>query len=194
MLENPRIVVKSGEEARIFSGTEVPYLKGEEVQFKKVGIDIVASPIEVASGVDIKLTATLSAPSADIRGAIDTHTVSTTAICPFGQSVILGNIIRNGDVKMKNRVPRGMDTSTAIFTLFLSKDFQSNRSEFVIFVTPKLIKQPSPADVEFRNFLANEEAMIRDRSKKEFAQYMKSKGIEVEVKKKKKRRRRRKWR
>jgi pilus assembly protein CpaC len=193
VLENPKIVVKSGEEARIFSGSEVPYLKGEEVQFKKVGIDIVASPIEVASGVDIKLTATLSAPSADIRGAVDTHTVSTTAICPFGQSVILGNIIRNGDVKMKHRVPRGMDASTAIFTLFLSKDFQSNRSEFVIFVTPKLIKQPSPADVEFRSFLANEEAMIRDRSKKEFAQYMKSKGIEVEDKKKK-RRRRGKWR
>lgn len=195
VLENPKIVVKSGEEAKIFSGSEVPYLKGEEVQFKKVGIDIVASPIEVASGVDIKLTATLSAPSADIRGAVDTHTVSTTAVCPFGQSVILGNIIRNGDVKMKNRVPRGMDASTAIFTLFLSKDFQSNRSEFVIFVTPRLVKQPSPADVEFRNFLANEEAMIRDRSKKEFAQYMKSKGIEVEEKKKKKKKRRgRRWR
>ena len=195
VLENPKIVVKSGEEAKIFSGSEVPYIKGEEVQFKKVGIDIVASPIEVPGGVDIKLSATLSAPSADIRGAVDTHTIQTTAICPLGQSVILGNIIRNGDVKMRNRVPRGTDTSTAIFTLFLSKDFQSNRSEFVIFVTPRIVRTPTPAEVEFRNFLANEETMIRDRSKKEFAEYMKSKGIDVSSEKKmKKGKRRNKWR
>jgi len=193
VLENPKIIVKSGEEARIFSGSEVPYIRGEDVQFKKVGIDIVASPIETANGIDMKIDATLSAPSADIRGAVDTHTVSTTAVCPLGQSVILGNIIRNGDVKMKNRVPRGTNASTAIFTLFLSKDFQSNRSEFVIFVTPRLVNEPRPGEVELAKFIANEEAMIRDRSKEEYEDFMKSKGRPVK-KKSRKRKRRRKWR
>lgn len=176
VLENPSIVVKSGEEAKIFSGSEVPFLKGEQVQFKKVGVDISAQPIEVPGGVDLKISATLSAPSADIRGAIDTHTISTTAVCPVGQSVVLGNIIRNGDVKMRNRAPRDLDGSSALFTLFLSKDFQSNRSEFVIFVTPRYVEQPSPAEAQLRAFLSTEETMIRDRSKKEFAEYAEKRG------------------
>lgn len=168
VLESPSILVKSGEVAKVFSGSEVPYYKGQDVQFKKVGIEIEASPVEVAGGVDLKFTATLSAPASDLRGALDSHTVSTTAICPFGQSLVLGNIIRNGDVKMKNRAPRDVDTSSALFSLFLSKDFQSNRSEFVVFVTPRLVDEPSSASSELKNFLRTEEAMIRDRSKKEF--------------------------
>lgn len=173
VLENPSVVVKSGEEAKVFSGSEVPYYKGEEVQFKRVGIEIEATPVETAGGIDLKLSATLSAPASDLRGAIDTHTVSTTALCPLGQSLVLGNIVRNGEVKMRNRAPRGLDTSSALFALFLSKDFQSNRSEFVIFVTPRLVEQPSPAKEELRAFLATEEAMIRERSRREFAEYAK---------------------
>ncbi len=197
VLENPSIVVKSGEEAKIFSGSEVPFLKGEQVQFKKVGVDITAEPIEVPGGVDLKISATLSAPSADIRGAVDTHTISTTAICPIGQSVVLGNIIRNGDVKMHNRAPRDLDGSSALFTLFLSKDFQSNRSEFVIFVTPKYVEQPKPAEAELRSFLSTEEAMIKDRSKKEFAAYSTKNGAAIDdaaAEKKPRRNKGRKWR
>lgn len=172
VLENPSVVVKSGEEAKIFSGSEVPYYKGQDVQFKKVGIDIDAVPIETPNGIDIKLTATLSAPTSDLRGAIDTHTISTTAICPPGASMVLGNIVRNGDVKMKNRAPRDIDTSSALFTLFLSKDFQSNRSEFVIFVTPRVVEMPSLAELQLKDFLAMEEAMIKDRSKKELKEFI----------------------
>ncbi len=194
VLENPSIVVKSGEEAKIFSGIEVPYYSGEKVQFKSMGVEITANPIEVSGGVDLKLSATLSAPSADIRGSIDRNTVSTTAICPFGQSVVLGGIIRNGDVKMKNRVPQGLDTSSAIFTLFLSKDFQSNRSEFVIFVTPKRIQNPTSAEAELDQFLTTEQAMIKDRSRKELRAYLEKKDMPPDEKPKKKRSRRRRWR
>lgn len=194
VLENPSIVVKSGEEAQIFSGSEVPFLKGEEVQFKKIGVDIKASPIEVEGGVDLKISATLSAPSADIRGAVDTHTVSTTAICPLGHSVVLGGIVRNTDVKMKNRVPRDVDTSSSIFTLFLSKDFQSNRSDFVIVVTPKVVAQPAPAEAALRDFLATEEQMIKDRSKKEHRVYAEEHGIPAVENKSAKKGRPKKWR
>jgi len=193
VLENPSIVVKNGEEAQIFSGSEVPFLRGEEVQFKKVGVDIKASPIEVQGGVDLKISATLSAPSADIRGAVDTHTVSTTAVCPLGHSVILGGIIRNTDVKMKNRTPRDMDTASSFFTLFLSKDFQSNRSEFVIVVTPRIVSQPAPAEVALRDFLSTEEMMIKDRSKKEHSAYAAEHGLPLKQDEGRKTKRPGKW-
>lgn len=143
VLENPSVIVKSGEDAKIFSGSEVPYYKGQDVQFKKVGVDIDVTPVEVDGGVDIRLSATLSSPTSDLRGAIDTHTISTSAICPFGQSLAIGNIVRGGEVKMRNRTPQGVDISSALFTLFLSKDFQSNKSEFIIFVTPRLVTEAS---------------------------------------------------
>lgn len=172
VLENPSIIVKNGEKAEIFSGSEVPYYKDDEVQFKKVGIEIEAWPVEVKGGIDLKLTAKLSSPSADLRGAVDTNTISTTALCPFGQSLVLGNIIRNNDVKMKNRIPGGVSTQSALFTLFLSKDFQSNRSEFVIFITPKKIKRMDGAEGRLRQFLVTEEAMIMDRSKREYEDHV----------------------
>jgi len=182
VLEHPSIVVKSGEKAGMFSGSEVPYYRNDEVQFKKVGIDIEAEPIKVDGGVDLKIKATLSAPSADIRGAVDTHTISTTAVLPLGQSLVLSNIVRNGDVKMKNRVPRGIDSSSALFTLFLSKDFQSNRSEFLIFVTPRVLKQPKSAERNIAEYKESERKMIRDRSRKEYERYLSAHGL-VEEKK-----------
>jgi pilus assembly protein CpaC len=172
VLERPSIVVKSGEKAGIFSGSEVPYYNNDEVQFKKVGIDIEAEPIRVGDGIDLRIKATLSAPSGDIRGAVDTHTVATTAVLPLGQSLVLSNIIRNGDVKMKNRVPGNIDSSSALFTLFLSKDFQSNRSEFLIFVTPRVLKQPKTAESDLVEYKNNERTMIRERSKKEYEKYL----------------------
>jgi Flp pilus assembly secretin CpaC len=165
VIENPSIIVKSGEKAEIFSGTEVPYYQGEDVRFKKVGIDISAEPVVVKGGVDIKLSATLSSPSGDLRGAVDTNTVSTTAVCPYGQSIVIGNIVRRGDVKVKNRFPQGIDSTSALFTLFLSKDFQSNKSEFVIFVTPRKVEKINDAAGALSEFEAMEAAMEVELSK-----------------------------
>ncbi len=172
VLENPRMIVKSGETAKIFSGSEVPYYRGDEVQFKKVGVEIEAAPIEAADGVDVNLTLKLSAPSADIRGAVDTHTVATSALCRFGQSLVLGNIIRSGSVRMKNRVPSGVDASSALFTLFLSKDFQENRSEFIVFVTPRVLEMPDADEARLRDLLATEGDMVRNRAKTEYETYL----------------------
>ncbi len=162
VLENSSLVIKSGDAGEIFSGSEIPFYRDDEVGFKKVGIEIKAEPVVIGDSVDIKLKTTLSSPSPDIRGAVDTHTISTTALCPLGHSVVIGNIIRNVDVKMKNRVPRGIDTSSALFTLFLSRDFQSNRSEFVVFITPKKVRVPSPGAVKLAEFLSLEEKINSD--------------------------------
>ena len=45
VLENPSFVVKSGENADFFSGTQVPYYSQQTVVFKDVGVKITAEPI-----------------------------------------------------------------------------------------------------------------------------------------------------
>jgi type II secretory pathway component GspD/PulD (secretin) len=168
----------------------VPYYRNDEVQFKEVGIKVTAEPIVMGHEIDLKISATLSGQSAHIEGAIDRNTVSTSAVIKRGQSVVLGGIVHNGDVITRNRVPKGIDTSTALFSLFRSKDFQSKRSEFVIFVTPRVFKQPRAADAELQQWMQTEEGIVKERDKKEYRSYLEKRGRSLPPR----RRRKNKWR
>ncbi len=177
VLENPTLFVKSGDAAQFFSGVQVPYFAQQNVQFKEVGVKMETQPVAAGSDIDLKLSAQISTPSAHIDGGINTHSINTTAYVPSGQAVILGGILSNRDVKTYHRVPKNMATSSALFTLFLSKDFQSDKSEFVIFALPRLATAPSPPAVSSfnENWKKREEEMIRERSAKEYHQYLKEK-------------------
>lgn len=175
VLENPTLFVKSGDTATFFSGVQVPYFSQETVQFKEVGVQLQAEPIISGKDVDIKLTASISSPSPHIDGGINTHTVATTAYIPSGQAAVLGGILTNRDIKTYNRIPKELATSTALFTLFLSKDFQSSHSELVLFVEPKIVDPLLPAEEEKKNWEKLEEEIVRERSLKEYREFI-SKG------------------
>lgn len=174
VLENPTLFVKSGDDARFFSGVQVPYYSQESVQFKEVGIQLEAWPIVSGNSVDLKLTATLSSPSPHIKGGINTHTVNTTAYVASGQAVVLGGILSNRQVKTYNRVPEALSTGTALFTLFLSKDFQSSNSELVVFVLPRIVEELPSAKPAHEEWKEMEEKMFNERSMREYLDYMKN--------------------
>ncbi|MBI4126413.1 MAG: hypothetical protein HY465_02860, partial [Deltaproteobacteria bacterium] len=177
VLEHSSLIVKDGERGELFSGTEIPFLNGEKTEFKQVGITLETEPIAVGSSVDLKIAAKLSAPSASLDGGIDLHRVTTTAVCRSGESLVLGNVIRDGDIKMKNRFPKDIDTSTALFSLVASRDFQSQRSEFLIFVMPTIITAPKTADTELAKWLEREDDVIRDRSQSEYRDHLRDQGL-----------------
>ncbi len=178
VLENPTLFVKSGDKGQFFSGIQVPYFAREAVEFKEVGVKIEVEPIVSGNDVDIQLTATLSSPSPHIEGGIHTHTVSTTAYVPADQAFVLGGIVSNRDVKTTNRIPKDLMTSSALFTLFLSKDFQTSRSELAVFVLPRIVDQPALAVTAKEDFENLAEEIIRDRSRRDYAAFMKKKGRE----------------
>jgi pilus assembly protein CpaC len=174
VLENPSFVVKSGEAAEFFSGTQVPYYSQQAVVFKDVGIKVTAEPISSAEDVDLKITVNVSTPAAGgINRGIDTSNIATTAYCKAGSSLALAGIFKNSDAKMINRVPEDINTSSALFSLFLSKDFVSNRSEFVVFVTPRIVTEPgdtaNPASIGLSDWDALDRDITLKRSKKERA-------------------------
>ena len=173
VLENPTILVKSGDVANFFSGVQVPYYAQQNVQFKEVGVKVEASPIVANRDVDLKLSASISSPSPHIDGGINTHSLSTTAYIPSGQAVVLGGILSNRDVKTYNRVPKDLATSSALFSLFLSKDFQSSKSELVVFVVPKIVNSLQAATASQESWKEMEEKMVKDRSMKEYLDYIK---------------------
>lgn len=171
VLDSASFIVKSGEAGDFFNGTQVPYYSGDQVTFKEVGIKLHAEPIATGESVDLIINAALSSPSANIDAGIDTRTVSTSAYIKNGQSLVLANMISNRDVKTYNRKPKNIDTSSAIFDIIFSKDFQSGRSEFVVFVEPKIIEQASTAEEELKEFLELEEETVKERSKKEYKRF-----------------------
>lgn len=180
VLENPSFLVKSGETADFFSGTQVPFYSQQAVIFKDIGVKVQAEPIASAEDVDLKINVTLTSPTAGgVNKGIDTNTVSTTAYCKAGSSLALAGIFRNQDAKTYNKIPEDVNTSSALFTLFLSKDFVSNRSEFVIFVTPRIVDNPghqaNVTTMELSDWDDMNENIIKKRSKKEYREYMKGK-------------------
>lgn len=185
VLENPTIFVKSGDVGKFFSGVEIPYYSQQNVQFKKVGIEVETEPIISGSDIDLKLSATLSTPSPHINGGINQHNVDTTAYLKNGEAVVLAGLASQRDVKTSNRVPKDLATSSALFTLFLSKDFQSSKTELVVFALPKIVDRAASAEEEKAEFQALEEKMIKDRSMREYKEYLKGLGREeMKVKKK----------
>lgn len=139
VLEQPTLVVKSGERGELFSGTEIPYTTEQNVQFKNVGVSIQAEPIVDGDHVDLKIDVAVSAPSAGVDGAIDRRTVATSAYCRNGQSLVLGQLWEHSRATTRNRTPRGAQGGSAIAQLAWSKDFQSRESEFLVFVTPRIV-------------------------------------------------------
>ncbi|MDO8526787.1 MAG: pilus assembly protein N-terminal domain-containing protein [Deltaproteobacteria bacterium] len=174
VLENPTLFVKSGDLASFFSGVEIPYYSQQNIQFKQAGVKLEAQPIISGTDIDLKISASISSPSPHINGGINNHSISTTAYVPSGQAMVLGGIFSNRDVKTFNRVPTDIATSSALFTLFLSKDFQSSKSELVVFVLPKIagLSDPKAEQDEWKKM---EEEMMKEKSMREYLDYMKGK-------------------
>ncbi|MBI4238599.1 MAG: pilus assembly protein N-terminal domain-containing protein [Deltaproteobacteria bacterium] len=166
ILEHPNLVVKSGENAVFFSGSEVPYQSGQGVQFKEVGVKIEAEPIAYGDDVDLKINATISALGSGENRAIDRRTIATSAYCKSGESIILGGLWNHGAATSWNKIPDGVDTSSALFTLALSKDFQSRQSDFVIFVTPRTTTHATRAEQALQDWEALRQELERPPTKR----------------------------
>ena len=173
VLENPTLFVKSGDLATFFSGVQVPYFAQQNVQFKEVGVKVETQPVVAGSDVDLKMSAQISTPSAHIDGGINTHSINTTAYIPSGQAMVLGGIMSGRDVKTYNRVPKDLSTSSALFTLFLSKDFQTDKTELVVFALPKIVSAAADVTALQEEWQQTEEQMLKDRSMKEYIEFMK---------------------
>lgn len=136
ILEHPNFVVKSGEQANFFSGSDVPYPSAQGVQFKEVGIKVNAEPILIGNKIDLKIDATISALGRGSTPAIDRRSITTHAICMSGESVVLAGLWNRGDATTWNRIPSR--EGGALVSLSRSRDFLSHHSDFLIFVQPRV--------------------------------------------------------
>ncbi len=154
-LQVSSVSVKSGENAEFQSGGEVGYpvvtaLGATSLEFKKYGMHLEILPIALGSKITLKVKVKINMPTNLASGGYLNFTnseVETVQYCNAGDSIALSGLLSQLDRKLFDATP---GSTGALFQLFSSKDFQMDKSELVIVITPEILDQAKEANMEIR--------------------------------------------
>jgi len=156
LLANPRILVLDNETASFDIVTEEPYVERtvsggtitETVKFKPVGVKLMVTPHVTRDGM-LRLhilpefgvlVERLTISTSDVP-VVDTRKVDTIALVQDSQTVVLGGMRKKGVSKENNKVPLLGDLPL-LGALFRFEGEDTQVTELVVFITPRIITQP----------------------------------------------------
>lgn len=159
ILAKPKLMCLSGEEASFLVGGEIPVVTvtssssgdtiAEDVEYKEYGVMLKIQPV-VLRGDDIKLNLTTEVKELSTEGqyiradgttikAFATRSTSTVLRLRPGQAVIVSGLFKDKVTKDDiSKIP-GLGDIPILGALFRSKDYQSDQTELVISLVPRLI-------------------------------------------------------
>ena len=146
VVSQPRIVTSDGKEAYIISGQSIPF-PGEDGStiFRDAGLSLRVTPqITPDSRVVLDLVVTQDQLAAGGQ-AIDTNSVETQVLVNNGQTLVLGGVYRTENTKSVNKTPLLGDLPL-IGTLFKRTSTNEEKTELLIFITPKLVSEDFAAN------------------------------------------------
>ena len=151
------------------------------LEFQNIGTLLKITPYAKGSEIDMQIQVKVSSlGSPDVTGgvAISQNSIDTTQVVRSGESVVIGGLIRNSFRQSLDRPPSsdsGSSSSTSgtisssttpsastdqyvdpfplgsLFTLFKSSDISRQRSQFMIFITPSILKLSKDANKELKD-------------------------------------------
>jgi pilus assembly protein CpaC len=161
-LAEPNMVVRSGENGEFHVGGEIPIPittatsgggSAISVTFKSFGISINISPVIYEDGrislkIDPAEASELDYANAVTLGgfsipALKTREVSTSVDLREDETLILAGLISHQDSRTVSKFPLLGDIPI-LGALFRSTSFQKNKSDLMIFITPKLVQPSAP--------------------------------------------------
>ena len=148
-IASPRVITANQNEATIESGLEIPYQQATSsgatsVQFKEAVLSLTVTP-QITPDDRIIMDLEVSQDSINplrVLGvpAINTRSVTTQVLVDNGETVVLGGVYNARDTKSVDKTPFFGDLPYLGF-LFKRTDVNLNKSELLIFITPKIIKE-----------------------------------------------------
>ncbi len=145
ILESSSMSVRSGDKAYYHSGGElgIPVSQSSgavTLTFKRFGIVMEVTPISQGENLSLNLDIEVSSPTTSTGGYVNfkKSQVATVQYCKSADSVAIGGLISARDTKTFDAVPSGV--SDALIQLYASEDFRRQRSQFVVFVTPAVLR------------------------------------------------------
>lgn len=148
-ISSPRVITSDQSAATIETGTEIPYAEASSsgaatVSFKKAVLGLTVTP-QITPDDRIIMDLDVSKDSPDFANntpagpPIKTQSVTTNVLVDNGETIVLGGVYEQTKAHSVARVPFFGDLPL-VGWLFRSNFEQNNKSELLIFVTPKLLK------------------------------------------------------
>jgi len=155
VISSPRVITANQKEANIKAGVEIPYQESSSsgattTQFKEAVLSLTVTPqITPDDRIILDLFVTKDSVGEQVtteRGgsvpSIDTRSVETQVLVDNGQTVVLGGIYETEQRELFTKVPYLGDIP-GLGRLFRSTRVSTDKTELLIFVTPKILKEGS---------------------------------------------------
>lgn len=179
ILANPRIRTRNHEKAKILIGERVPNITttstatgfvSESINYLDVGLKLEVEPtIFLDNDVAIKIFLEVSnivgqqqTKSGTSAYQIGTRTASTVLRLKDGETQILAGLINDEDRSNANKIP-GVGEIPVLGRLFGSTSDNGLKTEIVLSITPRLIRNIVRPDVSLAEFLAGTDSSLRNR-------------------------------
>ncbi|MNZ95317.1 Type II secretion system protein D precursor [compost metagenome] len=171
ILATPRILVKSGEQANINVGTDIPIVTGQQadnssnngtsnvlqsISYRSTGVILNVSPVVYSNNrVDLTVSQEVSNSSGsgssggaggneNLTPQISRTSLETALTLQSGGSIFMGGLIRNNSEEGVGGVPILKDIPV-IGYLFGARNTNTSRSEVVMLIQPYIIEGASDA-------------------------------------------------
>jgi len=166
VLSTPRVLAKSGSEARIEVGTEVPIVTSQgstntiqnagttgilqSIDYRKTGVLLAVRPvIHAANRIDLTVSQEVSAALPNTTPGISTpliqnRNVATELSLSDGQTVVIGGLISETRTASDSGVPYLKDLP-GVGNLFRNQSLSKEKTELLVFITPYVISGDADA-------------------------------------------------
>ncbi len=159
MLAEPSLSTLSGQPATFLVGGEIPVAVLNQfgqpvVEFREFGIQMEIKPfLDEEQNIRSEIRAEVSSVDFSVQvsgvpGLLRREAVSTINARP-GDTIILSGLVNASDSRNVDRVP-WLGDIPILGALFKSRDFQEQRTELLVLVTPRLQKPNQPAVAALR--------------------------------------------
>jgi type IV pilus assembly protein PilQ len=154
-ISSPRIITANQKQATIMQGVEIPYQESASsgattTQFKNAVLSLKVTPLitpdnRVILDLDVSddtVGAQVTSATGGSVPSIDTREIITQVLVNDGQTVVLGGILDTTKSYTATKVPFFADIPV-LGNLFKSTIKINNKTELLIFITPKILREGS---------------------------------------------------
>jgi type IV pilus assembly protein PilQ len=154
-ISSPRVITANQKQATIMQGVEIPYQESASsgattTQFKDAVLKLKVTPLitpdnRVILDLDVSDDSVGQQVTSATGGSvpsIDTRQIITQVLVNDGQTVVLGGILDTTKSRTANKVPFFADIPILGY-LFRSTTDINNKTELLIFITPKILREGS---------------------------------------------------
>ncbi len=147
VISQPRVITADGQTARIQAGTQIPYEQAAAsgattITFKEAVLKLEVTPqITPDDRILMDLIINKDAVGQVFNNipSIDTNELETQVLVNNGETIVLGGIFQSEDITQIDKTPFFGDLPV-IGRLFRRTTHTEDKSELLIFITPRLVK------------------------------------------------------